>query len=301
MRVSLNRMFVKMVKPFVERFPRLAIICRTVRDSWDTVCEPRMTPMGFKLIGNSVMEAGDFEKLETEWVRRIIKDMDVFINVGANVGYYCCLALAECNSSLPIIAFEPVATNFDYLKRNVIANGGDSNVELFPLALGDQVGVVKIYGGGVCASTVEGWEGINKAHYSYVPVNTLDNVIGNRFDAEKCFFLVDVEGAEFSVLKGALSVLLRNPKPVWMIEICVKEHQPAGVELNPDLLAIFDLFWNTGYEVWTVGEAPHRVSRPEIELIVERGIDTLGTHNFIFASEQWCQQFFSKGVQPAKV
>ena len=66
-----------------------------MRYSWHFNTAPHETSMGFKFIGNSLMESGQFEQLESEWVRRIIKDADVFVNVGANVGYYCCIALQE--------------------------------------------------------------------------------------------------------------------------------------------------------------------------------------------------------------
>jgi len=292
----LLKTIVNFIKPVVERFPRLAIIYRSIRDSWDSGCEPRDTPMGFKLVGNPMMEKGCFEPLESEWVRRIVKDVEVFINIGANIGYYCCLTLAERGDDFSVVAFEPIASNIDYLKKNISANSFDENVELFPMALSDKPGLMKMYGGGVCASLVEGWEGINSLHYTHVPVNTLDNVLGGRFERKQCFILVDIEGAEYSMLKGASCFITRDPKPVWLVEVCVNEHQPDGVKTNPDLLAVLETYWTAGYEAWTVNYNPRRVGREEICDIAASGIDTLGTHNFVFADKQWCDKFFAEYV-----
>ena len=289
----MKRRLIKVIKPVVERFPRLAVLYRNIRDSWDSGCDPHDTPMGFKLAGNRMMENGVFEPIETEWVKKIIKDIDVFINVGANIGYYCSLVLNEWHDSVTVLAFEPILTNFKYLMKNVAANAGkNSHIELFPIALGNQTGIVKMFGGGVCASLIEGWEGINTAHSSFVPLNTLDNILGDRFINKRCFLLVDIEGAEFLMLKGSSSFLSREPKPVWMVEVCIGEHQPAGIDVNPHLEEIFDLFWKQGYESWSVQENPRKISADEISKIASTGKDMLSTHNFIFADAEWCERFF---------
>ena len=42
---------------------------------------------------DSSLVQGSFEIEETEFLVEMFKDRDVFINVGANIGYYCLLAL----------------------------------------------------------------------------------------------------------------------------------------------------------------------------------------------------------------
>src|SRR5437763_7205070 len=107
---------IRVVKPLVERFPRVALAYRAFRDSRGLFKEPKATPMGFKLMGNASMEAGTFEATEAEIVDRILTHSDVFINVGANIGYYCCLALRQQKQT---IAFEPSEDNLKYLYRNL--------------------------------------------------------------------------------------------------------------------------------------------------------------------------------------
>ena len=51
-----------------------------------------------------------------------------------------------------------------------------------------------MYGGGVCASMIEGWEGINPEYCNFVPVNTLDNLIGQRFEGQKMFYTCRYRG-----------------------------------------------------------------------------------------------------------
>src|ERR1700682_885357 len=151
----LKNWLISLVRPFVDRFPRIATMYRSVRDQLDFLEEPRPTSWGFKLAGNTAMEQGTFEPTETELVRSILKDVDILINVGANIGYYCCHALSMGKS---VIAFEPIARNLRYLCKNIKTNGW-SGAEVYPIALSNSVGVLEMYGGNTGASVVKGWAG----------------------------------------------------------------------------------------------------------------------------------------------
>jgi hypothetical protein len=50
-------------------------------------------------------------------------------------------------------------------------------------------------------------------------LHTLDTSLGQRFDKKRCLIIVDVEGAEYSVLQGASHFLVMTPKPVWIVEL----------------------------------------------------------------------------------
>jgi hypothetical protein len=75
------------------------------------------TPYGFKLIGShSVhhqgMQAGLFEPEETEVIRHHLRKADVFIDVGANIGFYSCIARSDGKY---VVAIEPLIQNLRYL------------------------------------------------------------------------------------------------------------------------------------------------------------------------------------------
>lgn len=229
-------------------------------------------------MGSAAMEAGTFEPEETAIVQRIISRYDVLINVGANVGYYCCLAL---QAGKHVVAYEPMPSNQRTLVTNIWANGWHDRIEIFPLALTDRPQVLKIYGGGTGASLVSGWAGANE--FTLVPASTLDLTLQDRFADQSIFLLVDIEGAELGMLKGAVKMLARHPKPLWLVEIAVGEHQPSGVTINPNLLETFEMFWRAGYHTWTAQTVPRIVQREEVVAIAASGHDTLGTHNFLFA------------------
>jgi FkbM family methyltransferase len=272
--------FVRFVKPVVEQFPVVAMAYRNIRDSKAISGEMKNTPMGFKFLGNPSMEQGSFEPEETEMAKRLLRDADVFINIGANIGYYCCYALQRGKHT---VAFEPIEKNVRGLYKNVEANRWGHMIEIFPLALSNDVAIVEMFGGGTGASLVKGWAGTSLQNSTLVPANTADNVLGLRFQGKKCFVLVDIEGAEKKMLEGANFLLSAcQPKPVWMVEICAAEHQPKGTKINPDLLNTFELFWNNGYESWSANEQCRYISPEEVRSVAANGKDTFLTHNFIF-------------------
>ncbi|MDT8308011.1 MAG: hypothetical protein RQ866_00660, partial [Bacteroidales bacterium] len=108
------KQFIASVKPIVERFPRLAFVYRFVRDRWQMYEEPKETPMGFRLVGNKSMQHGNFEPVETQLVKKILPNVDIVINIGANIGYYSLMALSN---EKYVVAFEPIDINVRYLLR----------------------------------------------------------------------------------------------------------------------------------------------------------------------------------------
>lgn len=241
--------------------------------------QPQMTAMGFKLSGHDTMATGEFEPTETRLITKLLPQIDVFVNIGANIGYYCCIAL-QANKAL--FAFEPIAENIQHLLSNVRANGWESSIEIYPIALTDRVGAIDIYGWGTWASVLKGWAGTPEAHVVQVPTNRLDNVLAARLSARHSLILVDIEGAEYLMLAGAKRILQQAPAPTWLVEICIDEHQPDDLVINPRLRATFDIFWNYGYDAWTASDTPRRVTSDEIDEIVASSTNTLGTHNFVF-------------------
>lgn len=260
------------------RFPNLKRGLLALRDHRATQSPLKETPFGFRLAGSDSMCSGSFEIEETPWIRRLIESCDIFVNVGANIGYYCCFA---AQAGKPVIAFEPHSVNCRLLLRNLEGNGFSGRAEVYPTAVGASNGVLNLYGSGTAASLVEGWAGITSNNHTLVPVITLDGVLSGRFDDRSIFLLIDVEGAELSVLEGAINTLARDKKPWWLIEITIHEHQPAGVSVNPNLGKTFKMIFSSGYEVWTLEKVPRRIEYEEIETIEKSGKDSIGLHNFL--------------------
>ena len=107
---------------------------------------------------------------------------------------------------------------------NLLANGR-TDVEVYPLGLSGQAGVETLHESpapAVASPRVV----VSQRFKKTIPVSTLDILLGSRFQGQKMFIKLDVEGFEYQVLLGCTEVLAMQPKPTWMVEICLSDHHP---------------------------------------------------------------------------
>ena len=271
-------MIKKFIKSIVEPYPYVAKLMRDLRDLLDRQQPPEVTPWEFKLCGDSQMASGRFEPIETKLVRDLLKDVEVFVNVGANIGYYCCHALS---AGKPCVAVEPISRNVYYLLRNIKINGWEEMAEVFPVAAGSRTSILNIWGGGTGASLIKGWASIPEGYVTQVPVLPLDRIALPSIVGRRALILVDVEGAEYFMLMGAKEILSLMPRPVWMMEITASENQPQGIEINPNFEKTFDVFFTAGYRAFLANGTGIEVTRDDIKAAAQNK-RSLNTYNFIF-------------------
>ncbi len=219
------------------------------------------TPFGFSMLGPATMQQGDYEKEETKRFLQLIRNYDVFVNVGANLGYYVGLARAQ---GVKVIAAEPEERNLKILIKNCEINQW-TDIELYPVAVGSAIGLASLWGGGTAASLLKGWAGAKNIS-QLIPVHTLDNLLSQRLVGQKILILMDIEGFELHALKGAQRLLEMNPSPTWVVEICINDHQPEGRRLNPDLQNTFLLFEKNGYKSELFTEPNKIISLSDVAL-----------------------------------
>ena len=131
-----------------------------------------------------------------------LRQYDLFLDVGANVGTYTVLASGVCRATT--YAFEPDPVTVAGLRRNIEVNQLDERVQLYNCALGACSGEAEFTVG---LDTLNRFACAGDASTRTVRMETLDNVVGN---AQPVMMKVDVEGAELDVLSGADRVLA-NP------------------------------------------------------------------------------------------
>lgn len=272
-----DRRLMARLRPLVERYPFLALCYRSIRDAWIFQQHlPQASPHGFRFMGNRNMRDGTFEPEETAIIKQELKKSDVFVDVGANIGYYTCLSRSL---GIYTVAIEPLPENLCYLYANLQENDW-LDVEVWPLGVGNKPNLTTLYGGGTGASLVKEWAGNSQLYGRAIPISTLDIILGDRFVGKRLLIKVDVEGAEFAGLQGAAKTLARTPFPIWVMEICLTEHFPTGI--NPHFEEIFWIFWENGYTARSVGGDRAVITPEMINRWVRNRERDFGSVNYIF-------------------
>lgn len=137
-----------------------------------------------------------------------LREGDVLIDVGANVGYYTVLGSKRVGPTGRVVAIEPIPSTIALLKRNIAANGCH-NVDVVEMAVWSLHGVrvsVRVPSRffGQAAASAEP-TGAQRCGCFWVETTTLDRVCApfGRIRVLK----LDTEGSEFEILKGADAAL----------------------------------------------------------------------------------------------
>ena len=167
----------------------------------------------------------------------------VAIDVGANIGLWAKPMSADFKT---LHCFEPQSLARACLVRNVVAN----NVILYPYALGEKPGVVKLHisrlalGGGMIKIIEEVKKQLEQIYpmlEETAEVRTLDS-----FQLKPDYLKIDVQGFEPNVLLGAKQTLQKH-KPVIICEAGGGVDKLSGTDPNEALTLIESL--GVGYEI----------------------------------------------------
>ena len=178
---------------------------------------------------------------EIQLVRTLGADAAAALDIGASWGLFT-LVLAK--AARRVDAFEPNPEKVSYLESL-----GLKNCQVHGVALSDHVGEADLVFPRR-KSAFATIEAANPAHAALaadtmriaVPKRPLDSFGLN----ETAFIKIDVEGHEWSVLKGAEN-MLRGRKPVLYLEI-EQRHNPAAFE------EVFRFLQTIGYEAYYVSQ-----------------------------------------------
>lgn len=184
----------------------------------------------------------DYERGVVELIKNNLREGDVFIDIGANIGYFTVIASPIVSSSGKVYSFEPDRENFSLLQKNILANGF-KNVISVKQAVSDVSGKSKLFLSKYNMGDHRTYDPEASRFYSeeikyafdqhtledrreFIEVGsvTLDEYFRNQYP--NCFIKIDVQGAEGAVLRGARALFTNAPQAT-----VVMEFWPNGMKL----------------------------------------------------------------------
>jgi FkbM family methyltransferase len=187
---------------------------------------------GYKdIISECIIKYQIWEAVETKFFLENIKPGNTVLDLGANIGYYTCLAARLVGPKGQVFAFEPNDSNFALLSKN-ISHNQFQNVFPMKAIVADKCGFAKLNentAGNMGAHMAVPIDYHEFTQCSYHPKITLDDF--EDLDLGQIDFLkIDTQGSEPLIIKGAKKLIEKNRhhlkivmefSPVWMCDIDV--------------------------------------------------------------------------------
>lgn len=169
----------------------------------------------------------------------------VFLDIGANVGYFSLLAAERVGPAGRVIAVEPNPTVVRQLQKNAQRNGL-TNITVVQAACSDSSAPRELYLAGPSNTGKASFSSENAQSRDFVKVECLpgDELIAKLNPARLDLVKIDVEGAELHVLKGMAQSLSRL-RPKLILEVAPPLLQNFSTE--PD--EVINFVREIGYRV----------------------------------------------------
>ncbi len=193
----------------------------------------------------NLIDGGRYEEENLEVLLSFVTPDTVFLDVGANVGFYTVEIARRLAGNGRVYAFEPHPKLIELLRRNAFVNGLAPVVSGFPFALSDRNGPADLQyplghlGGGQVAAQGE------IAGHTMVKSETkeLDDLLGRDFRCD--LVKIDVEGHELNVLHGMREIVGNSPRIKILFEkLAPNTGNEAGLE---------QYFAAIGFSLYAVG------------------------------------------------
>jgi FkbM family methyltransferase len=156
---------------------------------------------------------GLHEPNDMGFLLHFLREKDLFMDVGANIGSYTVLASGVIGAET--ICFEPIPTTYQHLLDNIYLNRLVDRVQALNVAVGSEEGEIEMMADQDTVNRV-----VAAGEYSgltiKVPVVTVDKILDGRVPK---LIKIDVEGYETLVLESAKQTLENKALEAVIIEL----------------------------------------------------------------------------------
>jgi FkbM family methyltransferase len=268
----------RLVRDVVQRFfPSLAAYYRQARDYYDYRRNARVESSysfgghEYRFHGPRLKAqfAGRENSGELQAMQTLLgQDIEVFVDVGANLGVFTLLACQVETGPRTIVSLEPCTRNFELLVRNASLQKTNREIICLHLAAAARSGFEELRGGIEGASLLEGWGDVGATYCEVVQTLPLDRLLELLGCADKKLLVkVDAEGGEPGILDGA-SKTVAGGCASCVVELSLYENRAS-----PDFesyLAVFDKMFAQGMLAKTFPDLK-TVTRKDVLAWVGRG------------------------------
>jgi FkbM family methyltransferase len=167
-------------------------------------------------ISDPIRRGETFDPHVLSILREFIEPGSVFVDVGANIGWFTLIGSRLAGPNGRVFAIEPDPRNCDILGQN-IAHNGCQNVSVYPVAAGAADGKAFLYRSADNQGDHRLSVASDRTDRRKVRVRTLDGLLLRR-TARIDVVKMDTQGSETAVLNGMTQLFLANPRVRLILE-----------------------------------------------------------------------------------
>lgn len=172
---------------------------------------------------------------EMAFLLHYLRPLELFVDLGANIGAYSILAAAGAGARC--VAVEPIPTAFDALLDNVALNRVQHLVDCQQCGVGRESQLLRFTtGNDTMNHVIRASNGDAEVPHLVVAVRPLDQILGER---EPALLKIDVEGFEGEVLAGGKDSFSKNSLQAVIMETngCTGRYGVTADDLHGQMLA----------------------------------------------------------------
>jgi FkbM family methyltransferase len=155
------------------------------------------------------------EPQQTELIKDLLPEHGIFLDVGANIGYFSIIAARMLGVSGHVFAFEPVDAIYRILCKNIELNGLNNLVTPIKLACFSAPGEMAMTQSEEPSKSYLSCS--ETANTEKVSMTTLDDFVEQRGISVVDCIKIDAEGSDFEVIRGARRTIERC-RPAVILE-----------------------------------------------------------------------------------
>tara|TARA_B100001287_G_C22667208_1_gene523404 strand:+ start:1214 stop:2077 length:864 start_codon:yes stop_codon:yes gene_type:complete len=212
---------------------------------------------------------------EIEFLLKKLRDIDfLFLDAGANYGYWSLLVSSKKFNKKKAIALEPLKSNYNFLHKNRLDN--QNRFKTLNLGVGEKKKFTKIYYSNQTSNVGASiYKDNNKKLFSEkIKIDKIDNILSKI--KEKNFVIkIDIEGNEINALNGAKKILKKNCLIIY------EEHGSDKFHLNSKYFfkknfSIFSFDGKKIYQIKKINELN------DIKKLKHNGYNFIATRSLLF-------------------
>lgn len=203
------------------------------------------------------------DKHEISLLHKYIKDGDVVLDIGANIGFYTKILSALVGKNGKVYAFEPDKTNFSYLQKNA---GNLKNVDLINKAVSDKTGTITLYQSDLLNVDHKTYETKDYTSKEEIESVAMDDIIPNH---KVDFIKIDIQGFEYFAFQGMKEIFKQNDDLKIIAELYPYGLNNSGIQVEE----FISFLRNSNFFIY-------KMTENDLQILTDDDVKSLNNENY---------------------